>query len=72
MGILSNISGKKAAKIFCKIGYFVDHNTGSHMILYHDSRLTLSVPGHKELAPGLLRGLIRRAGIEVEEFIKMK
>ncbi|MDD3032120.1 MAG: type II toxin-antitoxin system HicA family toxin [Atribacterota bacterium] len=66
MGILSNISGKKAAKIFCKIGFFVDHNTGSHMILYH------AVPGHKELAPGLLRGLIRSAGIEVEEFIKMK
>jgi predicted RNA binding protein YcfA (HicA-like mRNA interferase family) len=42
------------------------------MILYHDSRPTLSVPGHKELAPGLLRGLIRRAGIEVEEFLKMK
>lgn len=33
---------------------------------------TLSVPEHKELAPGLLRGLIRRAGIEIEEFLKMK
>ena len=72
MGILSNISGKKAAKIFCKVGYFLDHHTGSHMILYHDSRPTLSIPEHKELAPGLLRGLIRRAGIEVEEFLKMK
>ena len=47
MGILSNISGKKAAKIFCKIGYFVDHNTGSLMTLYHDSRPTLSVPGQR-------------------------
>jgi len=48
------------------------------MILYHDSKPSLSIPKykelaqHKELASGLLRGLIRRAGIEVEEFLKMK
>lgn len=58
MGLLSNISGKKAAKMFCKIGYIIDHYTGSHIILYHDSKPTLSIPEHKELAPGLLRGLI--------------
>jgi len=29
------------------------------MILYHEERPTLSIPNHKELAPGLLRGLIR-------------
>ena len=58
MGILSNISGKKAAKMFCKFGYFVDYHTGSHMILYHDSKPTLSIPEHKELAPGLIHGVI--------------
>ena len=72
MGILSNISGNQAAQIFCKIGYIIDHQTGSHMILYHDFRPSLSIPRHKELAPGLLRGLIRRAGIEVEEFLTLK
>jgi len=72
MGLLSNISGKKAAKMFCKNGYIIDHHTGSHIILYHDSKPSLSIPQHKELAPGLLRGLIRRAGIEMEEFLKMK
>ena len=35
-----------------------------------NSRPTLSIPEHKEIAPELLRGLIRRAGIEVEEFLK--
>lgn len=54
MSILSNISGKEAVKIFQKFGYIIDHQTGSHMILYHESRPTLSVPNHKELAPGLL------------------
>ena len=72
MGLLSNMSGKKAVKIFGKFGYMLDHHTGSHMILYHKLRQMLSIPDHKELAPGLLRGLIRKAGLTVEEFFKEK
>jgi predicted RNA binding protein YcfA (HicA-like mRNA interferase family) len=72
VGILSNISGKEAVKIFEKFGYKLDHQTGSHMILYHNSKPTLSIPNHKELAPGLLRGLIRKSGLTVEEFLKAK
>lgn len=69
MGRLSNISGREAVKIFENFGYVLDHQTGSHMILWHELRPTLSVPNHRELAPGLLRSLIRLAGITVEEFI---
>lgn len=29
MGVLSNISGKQALKIFEKFGYILDHQTGS-------------------------------------------
>jgi len=72
MGVLSNISGKEAVRIFEKFGYILDHQTGSHMILYHEKRPTLSIPNHKELAPGLLRGLIRKSGLSVEEFLKAK
>ena len=42
------------------------------MILWHDSKPTLSVPNHKELAPGLLRSLIRQAEITVDEFLGHK
>jgi len=72
LGILSNISGKEAVKVFQKFGYVLDHQTGSHMILYHESRPTLSIPNHKELAPGLLRWLIRKSGLTVEEFLKAR
>ena len=72
MGILSNISGKETVRFFQKFGYILDHQTGSHMILYHESRPTLSVPNHKEIAPGLLRGLIRKSGLTVDEFFKAK
>ncbi|MCK4763142.1 MAG: type II toxin-antitoxin system HicA family toxin [Candidatus Aminicenantes bacterium] len=70
MGRLSNISGKKAVKALKKVGYRMDHQTGSHMILSHNERQTISIPAHKELAPGLLRGIIRSSGITVEEFLK--
>ena len=72
MGFLSNISGREAVKIFRNFGYVLDHQTGSHMILYHPSKPTLSIPNHKELAAGLLRSLIRKSGLTPEEFLKAK
>ncbi len=72
MGKLSNISGKDAVKIFKKFGYTLDHQTGSHMLLYHHHKPTLSIPNHKELAPGLLRSLIRKSGLTVDEFLEHK
>ncbi len=70
MGRLSNISGREAVNIFEIFGYVLDHQTGSHMILWHESRQILSIPNHRELAPGLLRSLIRQAGITVDEFLE--
>ena len=74
MGRLSNISGKEAVKRFSRMGYYLDHQEGSHMILYHGRAglLPLSIPNHKELAPGLLRAQIKRANLTVEEFLRLK
>jgi predicted RNA binding protein YcfA (HicA-like mRNA interferase family) len=67
------ISGIEAVKALSKIGYEIDHQTGSHIILrqnkYPHRRLT--VPNHKEIAKGTLRGLIKQAGLTVEEFIEL-
>jgi predicted RNA binding protein YcfA (HicA-like mRNA interferase family) len=42
---------------------------GSHVILRKEgSKVTLSIPKHKELKPGLLRYLIIAAGLTVDEF----
>lgn len=74
MGKLSNISGKEAVKRFSKVGYYLDHQEGSHMILYNERGgiLPLSIPNHKELAPGLLRAQIKRANLTVDEFLRLK
>lgn len=74
MGILSNISGKTALKVFKKIGYYLDHQEGSHMILYNNQSgyPPLSIPNHKELAPGLLAAQIKRAKLTVEQFNRLR
>lgn len=71
MSKLPVCSGPEAARAFRKIGYELDHQTGSHMILRHESGRRLSVPAHRELAKGTLRALIREAGLTVEQFLDL-
>lgn len=40
------------------------------IILKHQSRPTLTIPDHKELATGLLRAIISQAGLNVTEFME--
>jgi predicted RNA binding protein YcfA (HicA-like mRNA interferase family) len=69
MGFIYSISSKKALKALLNIGYRLDHQTGSYLILTHPQLPTLSIPNHSELAPGLLRSVIRQAGLSVEQFL---
>lgn len=65
------VSGRQAARAFTKIGFVFDHPSGSHRIYYHPSGKHLSIPDHRELKRGLLRKLIRDAGISVEQFVAL-
>ena len=64
------VSGAEAVKAFGKVGYEVDEQHGSHIILRRAEppHRRLSVPNRKELAKGTLRALIREAGLTVDEF----
>jgi len=57
-------------KALDKIGYVLDHQRGSHMILRQQDppHRRLTVPDHKEVAKGTLRAIIRQAGLTVDEF----
>jgi predicted RNA binding protein YcfA (HicA-like mRNA interferase family) len=61
-------SGQDAVKAFGRLGYQIDHQTGSHIILRHSNRRRLTIPNHRELAKGTLRALIREAGLTKEQF----
>ena len=62
-------SGAEAVKNFQRIGWVIARQKGSHVMLVKPSYLyTLSIPQHRELGPGLLKKLIRQAGINIEEF----
>ncbi|MFY4730241.1 type II toxin-antitoxin system HicA family toxin [Nitrospira sp. BLG_2] len=70
MSKLPVVSGQEAVRALKKIGYLIDHQTGSHIILRQSPppHRRLSVPQHTELAKGTLRSIIRQAGLTVEEF----
>jgi predicted RNA binding protein YcfA (HicA-like mRNA interferase family) len=70
VSLLPRISGREAVAAFRRLGYEVDRQKGSHIILRHREApfRRLTVPDHREVAKGTLRALIREAGITVEEF----
>ena len=70
MSRLPVVSGRDAVKAFGKLGYAVNRQRGSHIILRNSEPpfRRLVVSDHKELPRGTLRALIREAGLSVEEF----
>ncbi|MBO3840552.1 MAG: type II toxin-antitoxin system HicA family toxin [Thermoproteota archaeon] len=72
MSKLPVVSAMDVVKALSKIGYEIDHQTGSHIILRHREKphRRLTVLKRKEIAKETLRAIIRQAGLTVEEFIK--
>ena len=72
MPSLSRLSGRAVVKAFGREGWTLARQKGSHMILVKEgSWATLSVPDHREVAPGTLRSLIRASGLTVETFLEL-
>jgi predicted RNA binding protein YcfA (HicA-like mRNA interferase family) len=62
-------SGAEAVQKFRRAGWVVARQRGSHVMMVKPGyEYTLSILQHDELGPGLLRKLIRQAGLAVEEF----
>ena len=63
------LSGAQVVRAFERAGWRVDRQRGSHAVLVKTGHIaSLSVPQHREIAPGTLRALIRASGMTVEEF----
>lgn len=74
MGFLPSLKPYQVLKILQKQGFFVHHQTGSHVILKHalDETKRISVPMHKrDLKIKTLRSILVEAGITPQEFKKL-
>ena len=67
------VSGRETIKALAKIGYSVHHQKGSHIHLKKDTPPynRIVVPDHRELRKGTLRGILKGAGLTVEEFVEL-
>ena len=66
------ISGRTCVQALNGIGFMIDRQNGSHIILRRDEPVparTVVVPDHRELDRGTLGGIIRQAGVTSEEFV---
>jgi predicted RNA binding protein YcfA (HicA-like mRNA interferase family) len=62
-------SGAEAVRKLQRAGWSVARQKGSHVMLTKPGyQWTLSIPQQDELGPGLLRKLLRQAGLTVKEF----
>ena len=66
------LSGRDVVRAFERAGWRFDRQRGSHAVLVKQGHIaSLSIPQHREVAPGTLRALIRASGMTVDEFVAL-
>jgi len=70
---LPRISGGTVVAALSKAGFEKDRQRGSHIVLRQSAppHRRLTVPDHRELGRGILRAIIREAGLTVEQFLQL-
>ncbi len=71
---LPRIKSSRVLSALLRAGFYVHHQTGSHVNLRHPDKtyLHIVVPKHnKDLAPKTLKTIISQVGLSVEEFKKL-
>jgi predicted RNA binding protein YcfA (HicA-like mRNA interferase family) len=67
MAKLPVVSGKQLVKVLERHGYVHDRTKGDHAIMVGSG--TVSVPLHRELKTGTLKGILRDAGLSKDNLI---
>lgn len=68
MPSLPVVSGAEALRALQRLGFVVSRQKGSHIVLRRGSQGCV-VPNHRELKTGTLSGVLKQAGVSVEDFI---
>lgn len=65
-------SGKELVKALRRIGFYVDHQRGSHIFMHNlEKGISVIVPAHKEIRKGTLNNIIKKVGITIEGLKKL-
>ena len=67
------VSGKETVKALQRLGFVFIRQKGSHAILRRETANGARgcvVPMHREIQPGTLRGILKQAGVDVQDFIE--
>lgn len=64
---LPRVSGPEVIRALERLGFAVVRQRGSHVVLRRGA-FGCSVPNHREIKTGTLAGVLRQAGVSVEEF----
>ncbi len=65
---LPRASGAEVVRALERLGFVVARQRGSHIVLRRGSSGCV-VPNHRELKTGTLAGVLKQAGVSVEDFI---
>ncbi len=72
---LPALKPKKVLKALLRAGFYVHHQTGSHVQLRHSqkSHLRVTIPYHSrfDLPPSVINSILKQAEISKEEFLKL-
>jgi predicted RNA binding protein YcfA (HicA-like mRNA interferase family) len=61
-------SGKDVVKALRRIGYYIDHQRGSHIFLHNlELNKSVVVPSHKELKKGTLHNILKQVNLTIDE-----
>ena len=73
---LKKVSGRDCVAILCKhFGFDMVRQRGSHIVLRKETAegsIGTVVPDHRELKLGTLKGVLRLAKVDTEEFAKFQ
>jgi predicted RNA binding protein YcfA (HicA-like mRNA interferase family) len=69
----SDVSGQELVKVLLRVGFVVNRQKGSHIVLRRgDPYARVVVPDHKQIRPGTLRQILHEAGITIEQLLDLR
>ena len=72
MKLPTDLSGQELAKALVRVGFIINRQKGSHMILRRANPCArVVVPDHKRIRPGTLRQIMNEAGITVQRLLEL-